>query len=628
MHCNLPSRIRISLIKRYEILANMELECGEYYLGRRDTTSLLDPESSDDMNSHLVEQLELVQPQFVNGSCCPESSFIYLVAAAGVAAVGGVLFGYDIGIVSGAILQLRSEFQLDCTKQEMVVSSMLMGAVLASLSGGFIVDYVGRRMAIIINSVLFLVGAIILALAPSFAVLFVGRFIVGFGVSLSAIAECIYISEIAPANKRGLLVSFNEVGICLGILLAYSVNVWFIDLPSGWRYMFGLSGVPALIQGVGMFFLPHSPRWLIVNGQDEKACRMIQKLRWSDDPYEELSKIKSGLNVEYRYKFTDLIGRLDNMRSRMFIGCGVVFLQQFTGQPTIVYYASTIFQALGFQSGEKATLASLGIGLAKLFATIISLSSVDKGGRRRFLLIGVSVMTVSILTLGIIAHFTSLGEPQRKCYYNSTALPSSRIHSLSTMAPTTSTAAMSTILTNSSTFYSPTNFTSSVLYTTVSKPMLASKGLRYLTLSALVLFVAAYSFSFGPVSWLLLSEIFPAGIKGRAFSIATILNWGTNLMVSLTFLDMLSTFGTSWTFIFYSVICVLAVIFIYKYVPETKNRTLEQISAELSTRKPRKILPKKLNCCERKGRRRLRELSRSRTSHGSSTSDKLLENYC
>jgi len=563
-------------------------DTGEYYVGGRDTTSLLDPETSDHMCDALVEELQLVQPQFVDNTCCPQVPWLYLIMAACMAALGGVLFGYDIGIVSGAILQLRAEYQLNCTKQEMVVSSMLMGAVLASLTGGFIVDFIGRRMAIIINSVIFVVGAIILACAPSFAVLVVGRFVVGFGVSLSAIAECIYISEIAPAKRRGLLVSFNEVGICIGILLAYSVNVLFIDLPHGWRYMFGLSGIPAFIQGVGMFFLPQSPRWLIVNGQDEKACRMIQKLRWSGDPYEELTKIKAGLKVEYRYKFTDLISHMDNMRSRMIVGGGVVFLQQFTGQPTIVFYASTIFQALGFQTGEKATLASLGIGIAKLVATVISLSTVDKGGRRRFLLIGVSIMTVSILTLGIIAHYTSLGQPARKCHFNSTTPQQfSNLPSTPTLPYASTTEIPVSSFTNTTNIYStlfPTKSTGGSLNTTKSKPNLASKGLRYFTLSALVLFVGAYSFSFGPVSWLLLSEIFPAGIKGRAFSIATVLNWGTNLVVSLTFLDMLSTFGTSWTFIFYTIICILAVIFIYKYVPETKNRTLEQISAEFNAR--------------------------------------------
>lgn len=585
----------------------------EYYDGVDDTSSLLDPESSDRV--HMVEELQLVQPHFLEDNpCCPQMPMLYLIMSACMAALGGVLFGYDIGIVSGAILQLRIKFQLDCVKQEMVVSSMLMGAVVASLTGGFIVDFIGRRMAIIINAAVFLVGAVILAFAPSFAVLVVGRFIVGFGVSLSAIAECIYISEIAPAKRRGLLVSFNEVGICLGILLAYSVNVFFIDKPSGWRYMFGLSGIPAFIQGVGMFFLPHSPRWLILNGQDEKACKMIRKLSSLVDPYEEVSKIKSGLNVEYHYKFTDLLSRTDNMRIRMLVGGGVVFLQQFTGQPTIVYYASTIFQALGFQSGEKATLASLGIGIAKLVCTVISLSTVDKGGRRRFLLIGVTAMTVSVLTLGIMTHYTSFGHPARKCHFSPQKSPN--------IAHFPSNTSSSQFHFNSS---SVSYASKSAVTTTDATPALASKGLRYFTLGALVLFVGAYSFSFGPVSWLLLSEIFPAGIKGRAFSIATVLNWGTNLLVSLTFLDMLSTLGPSWTFIFYTVICVIGVIFIYKYVPETKNRTLEQISAEFNARKPRQILPKQLNCFSRKRRRRLREL-RTRPSLSESTTDMLLGN--
>lgn len=590
---------------------------GDFYVGGRDTTSLLEPESSDPVSNGMVEQLQLIQPQFVESTCCPQNPLLYLTLAACMAALGGILFGYDIGIVSGAILQLRTEFQLNCTNQEMVVSSMLMGAVLASLTGGFIVDFIGRRLAIVINSVVFLVGAIMLALAPSFAVLIVGRFILGFGVSLSAIAECIYISEIAPPKRRGLLVSLNEVGICFGLLLAYSVNVLFIGLSNGWRYMFGLSAIPAFIQGFGMFFLPQSPRWLIVNGQDDKACRMIKKLQWSGDPYEELTRIKSGLNVEYRYKFTDLLSSIDNMRGRMFVGGGVVFFQQFSGQPTVVYYASTIFQALGFQSGINATLASLGIGIAKLVATVISLSFVDKAGRRRFLLIGVSVMAVSILTLGTIAHYVSLGHPTRECHFNMT-----------TPLRSSNPAPMRSIM--NSTYISqtlPTLISTISLNQTESTAITADKGLRYFTLGALVLFVGAYSFSFGPVSWLLLSEIFPAGITGRAFSIVTVLNWGTNLLVSLTFLDMLSSIGTSSTFIVYAVICIIAVLFIYEYVPETKNRTLEQISAELNARKPRQILPKKLNCCEKGGRRRLRE-SRPRASPSGSTSDMLLANSC
>ncbi|KAJ7373800.1 hypothetical protein OS493_009122 [Desmophyllum pertusum] len=451
----------------------------ECYMSGRDTTSLLDHESADLMSNGLLEELQLVQPQFVESSCCPQKPLLYLTMAACMAALGGILFGYDIGIVSGAILQLRAEFQLDYTKQEMVVSSMLMGAVLASLTGGFIVDFIGRRLAIVINSVVFLVGAIILAFAPSFAVLIVGRFIVGFGVSLSAIAECIYISEIAPAKRRGLLVSINELGICIGLLLAYSVNVLFIESPAGWRYMFGLSGIPAFIQGVGMFFLPHSPRWLIVNGQDDKACRMIQKLQWSGDPYEELTRIKSGLKVQYRYKFSDLLSNVDNMRSRMFVGCGVVFFQQFTGQTNVVYYASTIFQALGFQSRENATLASLGIGAAKLVATIISLSFVDKCGRRRFLLIGAITMAASILTLGIIAHYTSLGHPARKCNFNVTTPSQSSYSPSSSSIPDFSTT--------TPLFINSTMNSSGSLNPTESTAITANKGLRYLTLAALLI---------------------------------------------------------------------------------------------------------------------------------------------
>ncbi|XP_048581907.1 solute carrier family 2, facilitated glucose transporter member 10-like isoform X2 [Nematostella vectensis] len=479
-----------------------------------------------------------------------------------MAAIGGVLFGYDIGIVSGAVLQLRQEFLLSCLQQEMVVSSMLIGAVFASVTGGFVIDFLGRRLAIIITSLVFLAGAIILAVAQSYPVLIIGRLIVGFGVSLSAIAECIYISEIAPAKYRGMLVSLNELGICSGLLAAYLVNYIFINLPAGWRYMFGLSGVPALIQGIGMYFLPMSPRWLIVKGKDEQ-----------------------------KYGLCDLFSKMDNMRKRMFIGGGLVFFQQITGQPTVVYYASTIFEDIGFHSGTKATLASLGIGLAKLVATILSLSLVDKGGRRRFLLMGVSVMAASIITLGVVSTLQPL-KPPKKCYYTQDGLTNQ-----TTGIPYTDQG----------------NVTDAYMNRTTSADSVrpVNPVLRYLALAGLVMFVAGYSFGFGPVSWLLLSEIFPSGIKGRAFSLATVLNWGTNVFVSFTFLDLLGSIGTSGTFFFYGLICVIAIVFIYKYVPETKNKTLEQISAELNSKKAKSLCP----AFRLAGRRRMRRTNASGSTH-------------
>ncbi|XP_032220326.2 solute carrier family 2, facilitated glucose transporter member 12-like isoform X1 [Nematostella vectensis] len=508
-----------------------------------------------------------------------------------MAAIGGVLFGYDIGIVSGAVLQLRQEFLLSCLQQEMVVSSMLIGAVFASVTGGFVIDFLGRRLAIIITSLVFLAGAIILAVAQSYPVLIIGRLIVGFGVSLSAIAECIYISEIAPAKYRGMLVSLNELGICSGLLAAYLVNYIFINLPAGWRYMFGLSGVPALIQGIGMYFLPMSPRWLIVKGKDEQACKSIAQLHWEGDPHEELMRIKSGFRTEYKYGLCDLFSKMDNMRKRMFIGGGLVFFQQITGQPTVVYYASTIFEDIGFHSGTKATLASLGIGLAKLVATILSLSLVDKGGRRRFLLMGVSVMAASIITLGVVSTLQPL-KPPKKCYYTQDGLTNQ-----TTGIPYTDQG----------------NVTDAYMNRTTSADSVrpVNPVLRYLALAGLVMFVAGYSFGFGPVSWLLLSEIFPSGIKGRAFSLATVLNWGTNVFVSFTFLDLLGSIGTSGTFFFYGLICVIAIVFIYKYVPETKNKTLEQISAELNSKKAKSLCP----AFRLAGRRRMRRTNASGSTH-------------
>ncbi|XP_061191891.1 solute carrier family 2, facilitated glucose transporter member 12-like isoform X4 [Saccostrea echinata] len=537
-----------------------------------------DNSDSDDDSAVKSTKIELqechLQTAPVEDDGIPSKSTcgsIYVVCASIMASLGGVLFGYDIGIISGAVLQLRDDFCLSCSFQEMVISAMLMGAIAGSLIGGVLIDKFGRRLTIIVNTVVFLVGALVLGFSPNYPSLIVGRLLLGFAVSLSATGECIYISEIAPPKKRGQLVSLNELGITLGLLLAYLVNYLFINVTEGWRYMFGLSAIPAAIQGVGMFFLPRSPRYLILTGKEAEAKEVLLKLRDGKkiQVHRELEKIKSSISNEKEHTCMDVFSSSDNMRGRMFIGAGLVFFQQ-------------------------------------VVMTVITLCCVDKWGRRRFLLTGASLMGVSLLLLGIISHLNDHIYGSNPCQESVQCLEALTEANHNFSIPYTTTPQMFSI--NDSYTLSELDWLSYIMdnytATTTEEPHVHIHGStvgKIAAFTALMLYVAAFGFSFGPVSWLILSEIFPASVRGRAISLATVLNWGTNLIVSLTFLDILENIGVSWTFVMFSAVCALSVVFIFFAVPETRGKSLEQISKELNNRSLKsgiRAYCRRLHCCQ------------------------------
>jgi SP family facilitated glucose transporter-like MFS transporter 12 len=318
------------------------------------------------------------------------------------AAVSGLLVGYELGIISGALLQIRTLLSLTCHEQEMVVSSLLIGAFLASLVGGVLIDRYGRRNAIILSSCLLGLGSVVLILSLSYAILIVGRIAIGVSISLSSIATCVYIAEIAPPHRRGLLVSLNELMIVTGILFAYISNYAFANVSHGWKYMFSLVIPLGILQAIAMYFLPPSPRFLVMKGKEEAASKVLGKLRETSDTTEELTVIKSSLKDEYQYSFWDLFRSKDNMRTRIMIGVTLVFFVQVTGQPNILFYASTVLKSVGFQSNEAASLASTGVGVVKVVSTVPATLLVDHIGSKTFLCIGSSVMAASLLTMGIV----------------------------------------------------------------------------------------------------------------------------------------------------------------------------------------------------------------------------------
>ncbi|NXL28807.1 GTR12 protein, partial [Glaucidium brasilianum] len=525
-------------------------------------------------------------------------TFTFLSSA--VAAISGLLMGYELGLISGALLQMSSILVLSCKEQEIIVSSLLFGALLASLTGGFLIDRFGRRPAIIIASSLLVLGSLILLPYESYGILIVGRIAIGISISLSSIATCVYIAEIAPQHRRGLLVSLNELMIVIGILFAYISNYALTSISHGWKYMFGLVIPLGALQAVAMYFLPPSPRFLVMKNNDEAARKVLEKLRETSDATKELSVIKSSLKDEHQYSFLDLFRSKNNMRARMLVGLTLVFFVQTTGQPNILFYASTVLKSVGFQSNEAASLASTGVGVVKVVSTVPATVFVDQVGSKTFLCIGSSVMAVSLITMGLVnrnihvnftnvcrsqspedfllqrsGNFTGVTNGSLKDLFASKASP----ESLSFGAQKSPHVARTEEL-NRTALAGGKSTTGSHMESG-EVPLV----LKWLSLGSLLVYVAAFSIGLGPMSWLVLSEIFPGGIRGRAMALTSSMNWGINLLISLTFLTVTELIGLSWVCFIYTVMSLASLAFVIVFIPETKGCSLEQISMELAKQK-------------------------------------------
>ncbi|XP_005518419.1 PREDICTED: solute carrier family 2, facilitated glucose transporter member 12 [Pseudopodoces humilis] len=523
-------------------------------------------------------------------------TFTFLSSA--IAAISGLLMGYELGLISGALLQMSSILTLSCKEQEVIVSSLLFGALFASLTGGFLIDRFGRRLAIIIASSLLVVGSLILLPYESYEVLIVGRIAIGISISLSSIATCVYIAEIAPQHRRGLLVSLNELMIVIGILFAYISNYAFASISHGWKYMFGLVIPLGALQATAMYFLPPSPRFLVMTNNDEAARKVLERLRETSDATKELTVIKSSLKDEHQYSFLDLFRSKNNMRARMLVGLTLVFFVQTTGQPNILFYASTVLKSVGFQSNEAASLASTGVGVVKVVSTIPATFFVDQVGSKTFLCIGSSVMAISLVTMGLV---------NRNIHVNFTKVCRSQSpEDFSLQGPGNFTvtngslkdlfASMTSIERLSFDVHSLDVARTEELNRTALAGGKSTTGshmesgevpvvLKWLSLASLLVYVAAFSIGLGPMSWLVLSEIFPGGIRGRAMALTSSMNWGINLLISLTFLTVTELIGLSWVCFIYTIMSLASLAFVIMFIPETKGCSLEQISMELAKQK-------------------------------------------
>jgi SP family galactose:H+ symporter-like MFS transporter len=436
------------------------------------------------------------------------SHFVYLAAA--VSALGGMLFGYDIGVISGAILFIQSEFSLSSGMEEVVVSAVLLGSLVGALVGGLLADRWGRRKLLIITAIVFGLGAIGAATAPSTAWLIPARILAGMAIGVASFVAPLYISEIAPVAVRGKLVAINQVALTTGIVISYLVDYAFAG-AGAWRSMFALALVPATAFGIGLAFIPDSPRWLAARGDLEQARGVLNRIRLPDQVTPELNEIQQSLQQQKAH-WSELLSPL--LRMAMIVGVGLAIAQQITGINTVIYYAPTILKSAGLSSSSAAILASVGVGLINVALTVVAMQLLDRVGRRPLLLGSLAGMT---LCLGVLGFAFSL--PQ------------------------------------------------------------LSGSLGWIAVISLMAYVGAFAVGLGPVFWLILSEIYPLQVRGRAMSIGTVTNWGANLIVALTFLTLTQALGQAATFWLYGVISIAAWVFSFLLVPETKGKSLEQIEA-------------------------------------------------
>jgi len=434
--------------------------------------------------------------------------FVYVAAA--FAALGGLLFGYDTGVISGAELFLKNDFALSTFDLEVIVSGVLVGAAAGALLGGRLADLFGRRRLLIATAIIFAIGGIVCALAPTSAILIVGRILVGFGIGLSSGTVPVYISEVSPADARGWQVSLFQLAITVGILLAYVVDYALAGIQ-GWRWMFGLAVVPAAIFGFGMVFLPESPRWLAKRGRHDQARDTLAQIRGTPNVDGELKEIERTLaRSEEHGRLSDLLA--PSLRPALVVGIGLAIFQQITGINTVIYYAPLIIQSAGISSNSGAILATAGIGVVNVLMTIVAMWLIDRAGRRPLLLIGIAGMVVTLGMLGLTFHLSA-----------------------------------------------------------------KSGAMTWLAVISMMVYVASFAISLGPIFWLLISEIYPLKIRSSAEGLAATFNWGSNLLVSLTFLTLLQLMGAPQTFWLYGLFAIAAWLFSYFCVPETKGRTLEEI---------------------------------------------------
>ncbi|MFS2222282.1 sugar porter family MFS transporter [Pantoea sp. B65] len=433
------------------------------------------------------------------------------------AAVAGLLFGLDIGVISGALPFITDHFTLSSRQQEWVVSTMMLGAAIGALLNGWLSSQLGRKYSLMSGAVLFILGSIGSALANSVEMLMTARIVLGVAVGIASYTAPLYLSEMAAENVRGKMISMYQLMVTLGILMAFLSDTAF-SYSGNWRGMLGVLALPAVVLMILVFFLPNSPRWLAAKGRHIEAEEVLRMLRdTSEKARNELNDIRESLKVKQGGWALFKVNR--NVRRAVFLGMLLQALQQFTGMNIIMYYAPQIFKMAGFTSTEQQMVATIVVGLTFMLATFIAVFSVDKIGRKPALKIGFSVMALGTLVLGFCFMYLGSGH--------------------------------------------------------------ASTGLSWLSVGMAMMCIAGYAMSAAPVVWILCSEIQPLKARDFGITCSTTTNWVSNMIIGASFLTLIDTFGAAATFWLYAALNLSFVFITLVLVPETKNVTLEQIEKKL-----------------------------------------------
>ena len=447
------------------------------------------------------------------------ASMAYLYKVAIVATLGGLLFGFDTGVINGSLIFMARPDQLNLTPlaEGLVTSAVLFGAAVGSIAGGRISDKYGRRKCIILMAAIFFLSRFGCVFAPNAETMIAFRFVLGLAVGGVSVTVPTYLAEMAPAKDRGRFVAQNELMIVSGQFLAFAINAvlgnLFGSMGDIWRYMMAVAFIPAALLWIGMIFMPESPRWLIANGKLEQAKKVLKRVRRPDLAELEFRDIKKLVETEASLQKASIreFFEVPWIRRLLFIGIGVAIIQQITGVNAINYYGTQILRSSGFDL-EAALIANTANGVISVVATIIGIYYLGKVGRRKLFILGLTMTTISQCLIGIFS-LTLSDQP----YYG------------------------------------------------------------YMILAMTVTFMGFQQGCSAPVTWILMSELFPLRLRGIGMGSVVFFAWAANFTVGLCFPSLITGIGTTMTFFAFAICGAMALLLVIRFCPETKGRTLEQL---------------------------------------------------
>ncbi|KAK3432200.1 inositol transporter 4 [Eucalyptus grandis] len=527
----------------------------------------------------------------------------YIMRLALSAGIGGLLFGYDTGVISGALLYIREDFEEVDKKtwlQETIVSMAVAGAIIGAAVGGWMNDRFGRKISILLADALFFIGAVVMAASVAPWMLIIGRILVGLGVGMASMTAPLYISEASPARIRGALVSTNGFLITGGQFLSYLINLAFTHAPGTWRWMLGVAGLPALVQFILMLFLPESPRWLYRKNKIDEARSILDKIYPANEVEDEMNALQESVEAEIADEsivaesmIAKVKGAWSNpvVRRGLYAGITVQVAQQFVGINTVLYYSPTIVQFAGFASNKTALALSLITAGLNVVGTVVSMAFVDRYGRRRLMIVSMFGIIACLVVLSVLFWQASLHAPAVSKLGSSHFGGNTTCPAYLSAPNAASWNCMSCLHTKCAFCADGTN---------KYQPgacMISDKGIRGMcrgerriwfengcpskfgifAVLLLGLYIISYAPGMGTVPWIVNSEIYPLRYRGTGGGIAAVANWSSNLVVSQTFLTLTEALGSAGIFLLFAGFSFLGLIAIYFLVPETKGLHIEEV---------------------------------------------------